>query len=158
MQQQISLLLSPSPPPTRTMNCPHCGCNKVKRNGKASNGQRYICKKCGRSFVDRPGFDRRMKHSRKVVDFALCLSSQNDPAFSTRDISQRILKKFHLQVSHATVATWIAQSSPEILFYIPCFACLLNNPLKTSSWHCKPQECDKLSRWLSNIVEDTNSA
>ncbi|ESU33973.1 Insertion element protein [Bacillus sp. 17376] len=32
--------------------CVHCGCMKVKRNGKYRNRQRYLCNDCGRSFND----------------------------------------------------------------------------------------------------------
>lgn len=36
------------------MHCPHCQSDRTKRNGKRKKVQRYICLKCGRSYVDNP--------------------------------------------------------------------------------------------------------
>ncbi|HLO84485.1 MAG TPA: IS1 family transposase, partial [Nostocaceae cyanobacterium] len=34
------------------MECPRCASSHVRRNGKKSGKQNYICAKCGRQFID----------------------------------------------------------------------------------------------------------
>jgi len=112
-----------------------------------------------------------MKHSQKVIDFAVFLASQEDPAFSSRDISQRILEKFSVHVTHVTVAKWISPSpmqsvtmvtqiigesverrlTLDSVFDIPCFRCFWKDPLKAR--RCKPENCDELAEWLEGLVE-----
>ncbi|MDR1056541.1 MAG: hypothetical protein LBL90_12145 [Prevotellaceae bacterium] len=36
-----------------TLHCPNCRSSKIKRNAKKPCGtQNYLCKKCGRQFID----------------------------------------------------------------------------------------------------------
>lgn len=74
-----------------------------------SKGQRYLCKKCKRRFTIRMGFRFKKKTPNKVINYAVRLANQVDPAFSTRDISKEIGLKFGLDVSHVTVAKWLKQ-------------------------------------------------
>lgn len=55
--------------------CPHCGHNEVSRYGKFNNSQRYICKSCGRTFID---FTRSPKYNskkdvKKWLQYAKCI-------------------------------------------------------------------------------------
>ena len=46
---------------TRTVNCPYCHDSRVVKNGKGTDGkQRYMCKPCGKRFLD-----TRAVHGRK---------------------------------------------------------------------------------------------
>ena len=34
------------------MECPECGSNKINKNGQRKEKQNYICKDCGRQFIE----------------------------------------------------------------------------------------------------------
>lgn len=41
--------------PREVKNCPHCQSEHFVRNGKTSGNQRYLCKCCGKTFVENTG-------------------------------------------------------------------------------------------------------
>jgi predicted SprT family Zn-dependent metalloprotease len=61
MQQIENLLVSylepyigdePSPDVMKVMICPHCQSQKLSKNGYRRQKQCYLCKECGRQFVE----------------------------------------------------------------------------------------------------------
>ncbi len=42
----------------------------------------------------------------------------------------------------------------DILVEVPCFKCLLWNPIMESHLHCNPGECEELTKW---ILKETNA-
>jgi hypothetical protein len=42
----------------------------------------------------------------------------------------------------------------DILIEVPCFKCLLWNPMKESHLHCNPNECELLTEWVLKQAED----
>jgi hypothetical protein len=46
------------------------------------------------------------------------------------------------------------RSDVDALVEVPCFKCLLWNPIMESHLHCNPNECEILTEWLLKIVED----
>jgi hypothetical protein len=42
----------------------------------------------------------------------------------------------------------------EILVEVPCFKCLLWNPIKESHLHCNPNECELLTEWVLKQAEE----
>lgn len=60
----------------------------------------------------REDFDYKMKHSKKIIEFARQLASMQVQCYSTRDIAEEIEKKFGVKVSHVTIADWISLSAP----------------------------------------------
>jgi hypothetical protein len=42
----------------------------------------------------------------------------------------------------------------EILVEIPCFKCLFWNPIRDSHLHCNPNECQELTEWLLEQIEN----
>lgn len=48
--EAASLMLETKEPAGKSP-CPYCGCGKVIRYGHACQKQRFLCKKCGRTFV-----------------------------------------------------------------------------------------------------------
>ena len=46
------------------------------------------------------------------------------------------------------------RSDVDILVEVPCFKCLLWNPIMESHLHCNPNECEILTEWLLKAVED----
>ena len=91
----------------KTLLCPQCHATELVKAGTNRGGQRYRCKKCRKSFTKRPGFAHKMKTRTEVIDYAQLLASQDDPAFSGRDIAQKVEEKFQVKVSHVTVANWL---------------------------------------------------
>lgn len=41
----------------------------------------------------------------------------------------------------------------DVLVEIPCFKCLLWNPIKESHLHCNPNDCEELTEWLLKQTE-----
>ena len=107
----IGLLIKPCAAIPSTVICSLCGSPRtVKASftgaGELSGGsQLYKCKNCKRRF--RPGHKTRMNTRQEIIDYALNLAKQQNPAFSTRDISRRILINFDVCVSHVSVAQWL---------------------------------------------------
>ena len=91
--------------------CTLCGSPRTVKAGFTGAGelsggsQLYKCKNCKRRF--RPGHKTRMNTRQEIIDYALNLAKQQNPAFSTRDISRRILINFDVCVSHVSVAQWL---------------------------------------------------
>jgi hypothetical protein len=46
------------------------------------------------------------------------------------------------------------KNNVEILTEIPCFECLFWDWKKESHLYCNPNECEKLTKWLLEQVED----
>ena len=42
----------------------------------------------------------------------------------------------------------------EVLVDVPCFKCLLWNPIKESHLHCNPNECELLTEWVFKQAEE----
>lgn len=139
---------------TRAVVCPHCRGKNLFKNGVNANGaQRYLCRDCRRSSRRRIGFSFGMKHSNTIIEYAISLASQLDPAFSSRDIATKIGEKFNLQVSNVTVLRWILKyRAPDPIFNVPCFGCLFRDRLKLSSQYCTPETCKELTDWLESLI------
>jgi putative transposase len=74
----------------------------VRRN-KHTCKQRYLCKKCCKTFVINNGFLNR-KFSPEIVTLSLDLWSRG---LSLRQIKQHIKQHHGVEVSHVTVLTWL---------------------------------------------------
>jgi hypothetical protein len=46
------------------------------------------------------------------------------------------------------------RSDADVLVEVPCFKCLLWNPIMESHLHCNPNDCEALTEWLLKAVED----
>ncbi|MEN9518949.1 MAG: hypothetical protein RLZZ381_1537 [Cyanobacteriota bacterium] len=80
--------------PNKMMICPHCQSDKIAKNGRQKNKQRYICKGCDRQFSDR--YVER-GYPLKIRQQCLDLHQQG---ISFREIERRT------GVSHNTVINW----------------------------------------------------
>ena len=91
-----------------TMKCPRCGSKQTCKCGfDRTKHQLYRCNKCRKRF--RPGYSFKKKHPRTVIQYAKRLARQDNPAFSTRDISRQIKLEFQINVSNVTVAAWLRE-------------------------------------------------
>lgn len=51
------------------MTCPHCQSDKVVKNGRKRNAkQRWLCRVCGRQFVENPHPHRISEATKAVID------------------------------------------------------------------------------------------
>ncbi len=94
--------------PITVTNCPACGSQDVKRSGirhnKSGDIQRFACKDCSKIFSFNIGFER-MKHNPKAVTTAMQLYFSGESLRNT----MRSLTLMGVEVSHQTVANWIAK-------------------------------------------------
>lgn len=100
----------------KNMACPFCGSTRLVKAGCSNKSfskgghQLYKCRQCGRRF--RPGFAYKKKNRKQVIEYARMLASQDEPAFSTRDIAKEIRLKFQIDISHTAVWEWIKSGTP----------------------------------------------
>jgi AcrR family transcriptional regulator/transposase-like protein len=85
------------------MICPDCQSDRVAKNGRQQGKQRYVCRGCGRQFVDRyveRGYPLEIRHK--------CLAL-HQAGVSFREIERST------GVSHNTVINWVKnlESKPE---------------------------------------------
>ncbi|BCS92576.1 MAG: hypothetical protein MjAS7_1184 [Metallosphaera javensis (ex Sakai et al. 2022)] len=81
-------------PVYRDVPCPSCGSNHVVKNGKIRGRQFYLCRECGRKFVE----GAKHHHDRSVRERALRMYANG--------MSMRAISRV-LQVPLGTVFTWI---------------------------------------------------
>jgi AcrR family transcriptional regulator len=86
---------------SQKMICPDCQSDRVAKNGKQQGAQRYICRGCGRQFVDRyveRGYPLEIRHK----CFAL-----HQQGISFREIERST------GVSHNTVINWVKNTQSK---------------------------------------------
>lgn len=77
-------------------NCPICPSTRIVKNGRIHNGkQRYLCRECGRQFVDQP--------TKKIIDAA------------TRELIDRLLFE---RISLAGIARAARVSETWLQLYV----------------------------------------
>ncbi|BCS91562.1 hypothetical protein L3N51_02039 [Metallosphaera sp. J1] len=81
-------------PVYRDISCPSCGSNHVVKNGKVTGRQFYLCRECGRKFVE----GAKHRYDRSVRERALRMYANG--------MSMRAISRV-LQVPLGTVFTWI---------------------------------------------------
>ncbi len=71
LQKQVSKMLET---PHQQIECPHCKSNKLIRWGKRSDMQRYMCKKCNKTFNSLTGTPlARLRRKGHWLNYANCL-------------------------------------------------------------------------------------
>ena len=51
------------------MKCPECSSKRYVKNGSIHNGkQKYLCRDCGRQFVENPQFRRVSDETKALID------------------------------------------------------------------------------------------
>ena len=88
--------------------CPFCHSRNIKKSGvrhnKSGDLQRYACRDCSKLFSINVGFEK-MKHNPKAITAAMQLYFSGESLRNT----QRSLRLIGVEVSHQTVANWIAK-------------------------------------------------
>lgn len=92
------------------MQCPKCNSQKIVKNGRRRDKQNYLCRICGRQFID--VYDSR-GYSDEIKDHCLTLYC-NGMGFRAIERSTG--------VCHNTIINWVKQTSlqiPEENYEIP---------------------------------------
>src|SRR5919202_1172808 len=80
------------------MKCPRCGSTEVRKNGHRSSQQNYLCKNCGRQFVE---FYSPRGYSDDVKQ--ICLRMHYN-GLGFREIERLT------GISHNTIINWVRQA------------------------------------------------
>jgi putative transposase len=95
----------------RTVECAYCRSGEVIRFGTRRNKggvlRRYLCKACGRRFVDRGGFRNRRTDPEKIA-LAMDLYFRG---LSLRKVADHFHQAYSLRVAPSTIYGWVAQFS-----------------------------------------------
>ena len=85
------------------MKCPRCGSDQINRNGRSDGKQNYICKQCGRQFLEIYTPRGYSEDAKKI-----CLRMYAN-GMGFRAIERAT------GVSHNTVINWVKQSDTGFL-------------------------------------------
>ena len=91
--------------------CKFCKSSEVIKNGSRRNTQYWLCKNCGRGFVDN-GSLPKMKYPSEVVGRAVY---DHCAGRSIKDIRLKIEKEYNLFPSNSTVSGWIKKLTKTAL-------------------------------------------
>jgi AcrR family transcriptional regulator len=86
---------------SQKMICPECQSDRIAKNGRQQGKQRYVCRGCGRQFVDRyleRGYPLEIRQ--KCLDL------------HTQGVSFREIER-SAGISHNTVINWVKSTQPE---------------------------------------------
>lgn len=92
---------------SETIVCKFCGSPEIVKNGKRKDTQYWICKNCGRGFVDN-GAIPKMKFP--IEDIASAVY-QYFAGYSLNDIRGHIEQQSHIRPSDSTVYEWVKRFS-----------------------------------------------
>ena len=84
------------------MKCPNCGSEKVSRNGRRQNRQNYICKDCGRQFLE-----AKISRGYSLEVRQICIRMR-EQGLSFRQIERLT------GVSHNTIIGWVQRSQASL--------------------------------------------
>lgn len=86
------------------MKCPQCGSNQVRKNGHRQGKQNYLCKSCGRQFVE---FYAQRGYSEDVRQ--ICLRMHRS-GINFHEIERLT------GINHNTVINWVKQQETSGIF------------------------------------------
>lgn len=90
--------------------CPYCNSERINKNGKKYNKQRYICRDCKKSFSDS---DNRIKRDIIQKELAILLYTNN---VSFKSIQGTINKIYDTNISISLVVKWINSIAKLLAF------------------------------------------
>ncbi|MDM7273048.1 MAG: IS1 family transposase [Sulfurihydrogenibium azorense] len=86
------------------MKCVYCSSEKIVKNGKSNQGkQRYLCKDCGKIFVDNP---QRRHYSDELKKIAIRLY--------TDGVEIAVIAR-SLEVPYETVRSWLRAAGEKAI-------------------------------------------
>jgi len=91
--------------------CPKCMGKKFVKRGKRKNQscvkQRYLCKKCGATFIEHDGFER-MRHNPKLIIKSI---HQHADGLSLFQVANHLYQYDDVKVSRKTISDWAKKYS-----------------------------------------------
>ena len=106
--------------------CKFCGSENYIKYGKRNNKQNYMCKDCGRKFVNNQYFEG-MKANPKIICLVLDLYFKG---VSLRKIADHLQQFYELKLSHVSILRWIEKYVKIMDKYVSQFKPELGN-----IWH-----------------------
>lgn len=89
------------------ITCKFCKSTKVVRNGKRRGIQYYICRNCGKGFVDNEALPG-MKYPIEVISSVMY---QHHSGLSINKIGEQIKRQYNLYPANSTIHNWINRFS-----------------------------------------------
>jgi transposase-like protein len=84
--------------PNLEMKCPHCQSNQTNKNGRRRGKQCYLCKRCGRQFIESYSSRGYSEDAKQI-----CLKMYRD------GVGLRAIER-STGISHNTVSNWVRQA------------------------------------------------
>jgi putative transposase len=129
------------------LNCKFCNSQDIIKYGKKNGKQNYMCKDCGRKFVDNINFEY-MKYSPKIIALTLDLYFQG---LSLRKISHHLKQFYGLDICHKSIYNWIEK-------YVSIMNEFVNDiiPDIGNVWHTDEMmvKIDKSWEYLWNVIDE----
>ena len=94
-----------------SLKCSECKSSDVVKRGKrfnrAGKKQLYLCKNCGRTFVEDDGF-KRMRHKSKTITRAIHM---NNDGLSLFQVQNHLWQYDGIKVSREAIRLWVKKYS-----------------------------------------------
>lgn len=128
------------------MLCKMCDSPNTVKIGKVNGKQRYMCRACGKTFLDDDNF-AGMRNKRHIIATALDLYFDG---MSVRKVQKQIEYIFRVKVSQVAVYKWIIKYSELVKEYVDSFKMDLGE-----EWHVDETviKIDGKDRWFWEIID-----
>jgi len=132
---------------SKNIICTHCGSENYYKYGKKNGKQHYMCKECGRKFVDNLYFER-LKGDPKIICLTLDLYFKG---VSLRKISDHLKQFYNLDITYVTVFRWIDRYIRIMDEYVRQF-----KPQLSEIWNVDEMMISVNGDWfyLWNVIDD----
>lgn len=127
--------------------CKFCNSTDFIKYGKKNDKQIYMCKSCGRCFVDNVDFEN-MKYNPKIVALTLDLYFRG---LSLRKISSHLKEFYNLSITHMTIYNWIEKYVSIMNEYVNSITPDIGNV-----WHTDEMMVNIGGSWeyLWNVIDE----
>lgn len=128
------------------MLCKMCESPNTVKIGKVNSKQRYMCRNCGKTFLDDDNF-AGMRNKRRIIATALDLYFDG---MSVRKVQRQIEYIFRVKVSQVAIYKWIVKYSELVKEYVDSLKADLGD-----EWHVDETviKIDGKDRWFWEIID-----
>jgi len=119
--------------------CAYCNSDKIVRNGKFKDKQRFMCRSCNRTFVAERDF-KKYKGNGKIISLVLDLYFKG---VSLRKIQDHLFQFYNFEIDHSTIYRWIRRFNKVISEYVAKY-----KPEVSSMWHTDEQMVKVNGEWM----------
>jgi len=148
--QQLHLKVKqtfPAKEETPVLSCKFCHSPNIIKYGEKNGKQNYLCKDCGRKFVNNIDFEN-MKYNPKIIALTMDLYFKG---VSLRKIAHHLKQFYNLNISHKTVHNWIEKYVGIMNTYVNTL-----NPEIGNIWHADEMMVNVARTWeyLWNVMDE----